>query len=331
MKRTIAFFFVTLLALAGCGTPKIETIQVGEMNQYTDPGYGFSVQYPKDWKNYGNTGKAVFAKSQEVLDKFLDPRTGVEGEQVAVDVLPYAGKTADVLIQGIKDDLKNQNAEIKPDQPMTVGGKQAVAIAYRIQATTKTSIFGQMVLVQGDTALYKLDFEGYGPQFDAHVNVNAAILKSFVPPVVVAKKPDVWNPSQNMADFDTKYFTIKYPDNMEFVEVNKGNNEFAMERRADRRDCSIHIDVFGAKNLTVDKVWDQNKGKYSKAKNNGTSTIDGAKAYWVDYSPMANINSRAYFIVKNDKVIRVTLNWFAPQKDIYFTVFEKSINSLKLK
>jgi hypothetical protein len=330
MKRTIAFLFVTFLALMGCGSPKVETVPVGEMNQYTDPGYGFTVQYPKEWKNYGNTGKAVFAKSQEVLDKFLDPRTGVEGEQIAVEVLPYGGKTPAALIQGIKDDLKTQNAETKPEQQTTVGGKPALVIDYRIQATTKTSIFGQLVLVQGDTAMYKIDFEGYGPQYDAHVNVNAAIVKSFTPPVVVAKKPDVWNPSQNLTEFDAKLFTIKYPDNMEFVEVSKGNNEFAMERRADRRDCSIHIDVFGAKNLTVDKVWDQNKGKY-KAKNTGTATIDGAKAYWVDYAPMANINSRAYFVVKNDKVIRISVNWFAPQKDIYFTVFEKSINSIKLK
>ena len=330
MKSTIAILSALVLTLIGCGSPKVEIVPVGEMNQYTDPGYGFTVQYPKEWKNYGNTGKAVFAKSQEVLDKFLDPRTGVEGEQIAVEVLPYAGKTAEVLMQGIKDDLKTQNAEVKPDQQTTVGGKPAVAIDYRVQATTKTSIYGQVVMVQGDTALYKIDFEGYGGQYDAHVNVNAAVLKSFTPPIVVARKPDVWNPAQNMAEFDTKYFSIKYPENMEFVDVNKGNNEFAMERRADRRDCSIHIDVFGAKNLTVDKVWDQNKGKY-RAKNTGTSAIDGAKAYWVDYVPMSNINSRAYFVVKNDKVIRITVNWFAPQKDIYFTVFEKAINSIKLK
>lgn len=330
MKPTIAFLFATFIVLMGCGSPKVEIVPVGEMNQYTDPGYGFSVQYPKEWKNYGNTGKAVFAKSQEVLDKFLDPRTGVEGEQVSVDVLPFAGKTASDLIQGIKDDLKTQNAETKPDQQITVGGKPAVAIDYRIQATTKTSIYGQQVLVEGDTALYKIDFEGYGAQYDAYVNVNAAILKSFTPPVVVVKKPDVWNPSQNLTEFDAKFFTIKYPDNMEFVEVSKGNNDFAMERRADRRDCSIHIDVFDAKKRTVDTVFEQNKGKY-KAKNTGTSTVDGNKACWVDYTPMANINSRAYFVVKNDKVIRVTVNWFAPQKDIYFTVFEKAVNSIKLK
>jgi len=64
------------------------------------------------------------------------------------------------------------------------------------------------------------------------------------------------------------------------------------ELRADRLDCSIHIDVFGAKGLTVDKVWAQNKGKY-KSKTTGETTIGGAKAFWVDYSTRKDISSRA--------------------------------------
>ncbi len=330
MKSTVLFLALAALFLAGCGEQKLAPVPVGEMNQYVDPGFGFKISYPKEWKNLGTTGKAVFAKSQEVIDKFLDPRAGIEGEEVTVEVFPYAGKTPEAVIQSVKDDLKQQNAELQPDQATTIAGKPAVMFKYRIQATTKTSIFGHQVLVQGDTALYALDFEGYGAQYDAHVNVNDAMLKSFEPPVVVAKKPDVWNPSGNLSEYTSQYFTMKYPDNMEFVSVPKGNNDFAMEMRADRRDCSIHIDVFGAKKLTVEKVWDQNKGRY-RAKSTGEGSIDGNKSFWVDYTPMKDINSRAYFVVKNDKVIRVTVNWFAPQKDVYFATFEKAVNSIKLK
>jgi hypothetical protein len=330
MKRTILFLVMIPVFFIGCSEKKVEPLPVGNMELYTDPAYGFKISHPVEWKNYGVAGKAVFAKSQEVLDKFLDPRTGIEGEQVTVEVLPYGGKAPADLIQSAKDDLKQQNAELEPDTQTTVGGKPAVTFGYRIQATTKNSIFGHQILVQGDTALYKVDFEGYGAQHAAYVNINDAMLKSFEPPVVVAKKPDVWNPSGNLSVYDSKYFSFKYPENMEFVDVKKGTNDFAMEMRADRRDCSIHIDVFGAKKLTVDKVWDQNKRIY-RAKATGTTTLDGEKSYWVDYTPMANINSRAYFVVKNDKVIRVTLNWFAPQKDIYFATFEKAINSIKLK
>jgi hypothetical protein len=100
--------------------------------------------------------------------------------------------------------------------------------------------------------------------------------------------------------------------------------------RADRLDCSINIDVFDAKKLSVEKVWEQNKGRYN-AKSTGQAKIDDQNAFYADYSPRKDINSRVYFAVKNDKVIRVTINYFAPQKDVYFPTFENMVKSIKLK
>jgi len=103
-----------------------------------------------------------------------------------------------------------------------------------------------------------------------------------------------------------------------------------MEMRADRLDCSIHIDIFGAQKLSVDKVWEQNKKRYN-AKSTGQTQIDGEQAYWADYSPRKDIGSRVYFVVKNDKVIRITINYFAQQKDVYFPTFENMVKSIKIK
>jgi hypothetical protein len=188
------------------------------------------------------------------------------------------------------------------------------------------------VYIAGDTALYKVSFMAFGDdQATIHSQIFAAMQGSFEIPVVVKKTDDKWAASPNMETYTSNYFTLQYPENMEFVDAPKGKMDLAWERRADRFDCTIHIDVFGAQKLTVDKVWEQNKGKYKAAKGTGTMTIDGEKAFWVDYSPRTNVNSRAYFVVKNDKVIRTTLNWFAPQKDVYFPVFENSVKSIKLK
>ncbi|HMD13083.1 MAG TPA: hypothetical protein VKI62_00515, partial [Bacteroidota bacterium] len=190
---------------------------------------------------------------------------------------------------------------------------------------------GHQIFVAGDTAVYKLDFEGYGDQYAAHMYVFDTMKNTFAVPIIEIIKPDVWNPSPNLSVYPGgTFFTMQYPENLEPVQVSKGNNDFAMEMRADRRDCSIHIDVFGANKYNVDSIWNQNKGRY-KAKATGKSTIDGNTAIWVDYSVMKDINSRAYFVVKNNKVIRTTVNYFAPQKDIYFPVFEKCVNSIKLK
>jgi len=335
MKTFLKFGILLAFFVIGC-EKKIEPVAVGELNSYRDPAFGFKILYPKDWKQLGTAGKAVFARSQEVINKFLDPTSGEPGAQVSVEVIPYAGKKLDEVVQQDKNDMKQANYNL--DEEGTTGGaiqlagKQAETISYSLKVTTKSSIFGNSIYVGGDTAIYKLDFEGYGDQYAAHTAVFDTMKKSFEVPVIELKKPEYWVPSANLETYPGgAFFTMQYPDNLEIAQVPKGSNDFAMEMRApDRRDCSIHIDVFGAKGLTVEKVWDQNKGRY-KAKGTGSSTIDGVKALWVDYSVMKDVNSRAYFVVKNDKVIRITVNYFAPQKDVYFTPFEKCVNSIKLK
>lgn len=329
MKSSIIFAALIALFVIGCQPKKPEPVPVGEMADYRDPGYGFSIKYPKDWKQLGTMGNAVFAKSQEVITRFQDFKSGEPGGMVNVNAIDLAGKVPADIIQSSIDELK-QAAQVEATQQITVGGKTASKIPYSIKVTTKNSIIAYLVFVQGDTAMFKLDFEGYGDQFEAHQALFDAMLNSFTLPVVVAKKSDEWAASPNPSPYSSDYFTLQYPENMNFAPVKKGDKDFVMEMRADRLDCSIHIDVFGAKKLTIEKVWDQNKKLY-KAKANGEGTIDGNKSYWVDYTPTKDINSRAYFAVKNDKVIRITLNWFAPQKEIYFTPFERVINSMKLK
>lgn len=329
--KASSLFLLTALLIAGCAEKKLEPVPVGEMTDYKDPGYGFKISYPKEWRQLGNTGKAVFAKSQDVVEKFQNPASGEEGAMVAADVMLYEGKKADELIAAAKEELK-QGATLGPDEQVTVGGKPGTKIPYSIPVTKKKSIMGYEIFIPGDTALYKLDVVGYGDQFAAHAAVFEAMLKSYELPVIVIKKSDVWAASPNLEPYSCDFFTIQYPDNLVIVEAKKGKFDLAVERRADRFDCTIHIDVFGAQKLTLEKVWEQNKSRY-KAKKTGQSTIDGNPAQWVEYTGSAanKVDSKAYFIVKNDKVIRITINYYAPQKDIYLPGFEKSVASLKLK
>jgi hypothetical protein len=332
MKSISMLFIAFAFLFVACEEKKVEPLPVGEMSEYKDPGYGFKIKYPKDWLQLGTTGNAVFSKSQEVIDKFQNPSTGIEGAMVTVQVIQYGGKPAEAVIQTSKDELKQtwQNLEWTQVAPMTADAKRTND-TYRIPITSKKSIIGMDLYVAGDTALYKVSCMAFGEdQAKIHTNILNEMWKSFEAPVVVAKVSDKWAGSPNLETLKSDYFTMEYPDNMEFVDAKKGSFDYAWERRADRFDCTIHIDVFGAKGLTVEKVWEQNKGKY-RATSTGNTTIDGNKALWVNDSPRKDAARRTYFIVKNDKVIRATLNWFAPQKDIYFSVFEKCVNSLKLK
>ncbi len=331
MKFFLNFCIISVFLIVGC-EKKIEPIKVGEMNEYRDPAFGFKIKYIKDWKNFGEAGKAIFAKSQEAMNKFMDPRTGEEGAQLTVLVIRYTGNTPEDIIQSGKEELKQtwHNIQIMPDEQQTVAGKQASNIRFGIPVTSKKQITGFDLYVPGDTAMYKITCLGYGDQYTAHNEVFSAMINSFELPVVIVKKTDVWTPSGNMETYKSDYFTMLYPDNLEFVTVKKGANDLAMGMRADRLDCSINIDVFGAKGLTVEKVWEQNKDKY-RTKTTGQLQIDNQNSFWADYSPRKDISSRVYFIVKNDKVVRTTINYFTPQKDVYFPTFENIVKSIKLK
>ncbi len=327
---SLTFLFTGLLFLWGCGKTEIVPVSMGTPNDYKDPAYGFSIEYPQHWKQLGTIGKALFTESQEMASKFLDPSKGIEGGRVLVDVFIHDSVTFDQAIADGKAVLDQTQAEISPQTEVTIDGRASTKIPYSIQATSKTKIYGYEIYVPGDTATYKITVEGYGDQYEAHSAVFDAMVASFKVPVVVEKLPDVWQASPNISSLDTKYFTLPYPENMEFVDVKKGDKDYVVELKADRQDVTLHIDVFGAVGLTVDKVWEQNKSRY-RSRGTGETTIDGQKTFWVDYSPMSKVSSRAYFTVKNDKVVRITLNWFAPKKEEYFPVLEGMVKSLKLK
>lgn len=331
-----AYLVLTIFAflLIGCSEKKVEPLPVGEMNEYRDPAYGFHIKYPKEWKQLGAAGKAVFAQSQEVIEKFQNPSGGIEGTMVTVEVIPTRGTTADAIVQKGKDDLKQtwQNIEIQPDTPpMTVAGKQTPLVRYSVQVSAKKRIGAADMYVIGDTAVYKFSQMFFGDdQGTMYSPIVSAMISSFEVPAVV-KTSDAWHASGNLEMYPSNFFTLQYPDNLNIVPVKKGaKDDLAMEMRADRLDCSIHIDVFGAQKLTVDKVWEQNKNAYH-AKSSDKTTIGGEPAIWADYSPRKDISSRVYFTVKNDKVIRTTINYYSPQKEIYFPVFENMVKSMKLK
>jgi len=331
-----AYCVLSILAflLIGCSEKKVAPLPVGEMNEYRDPGFGFHIKYPKDWKQFGAAGKAVFAQSQEVIEKFQNPTGGIEGTMVIVEVIPIRGTTADAIEQKGKEDLKQtwQNIEIQPDiGPLTVAGKQAPIVGYSVPVSAKKKIVAADLYVIGDTAVYKFSQMFFGvDQVTMYTPIINAMINSFEVPAVVVKS-DAWQSSTNLETYPSNFFTLQYPDNLNIVPVKKGaKDDLAMEMRADRLDCSIHIDVFGAQKLTVEKVWEQNKNAY-RAKSSDKTTIGGEPAIWADYSPRKDISSRVYFTVKNDKVIRITINYFTPQKEIYFTVFENIVKSMKLK
>jgi len=332
--KTIASFAVLTVAgvllLVGCGGgQKMEPVAVGEMQEYTDPGIGFSMHYPKGWVSDGQVGRARFYNAPDVDKKFLEP-TGAYpiGVTITVDVTRTAEPAA--VAQAFRKDLEQTGMQLGQEQKVSVAGLEGTKLPYKANFGGGNIVSGHHVLITTDSAFYDIGFAGFGPIYDAYAAVFEASLGSFRLPKPKVKGADETLPSETFAEYDAKSFTFQYPDNFSFVNTPKGKFEQVVDLRGVRLDCSIRFDVFGAKGLTVEKVFDQNKATY-KGRAPQKATVGGESAVMVNYPSRSDVDSRTYFVVKNDKVLRITMNWFKPQAAKYMSAYEKVIGSLKFK
>lgn len=321
---------LAILLLAGCGGEvKIAPVPVGEMEEYKDPGSGFHLSYPKGWAPGAESGRVSIFNTADAYQKYLEP-TGPYGDAVLVRV--DVRKSADLaatkaeFLKEFSEDGRTMMAE----EPITVDGKPGWKVGYKVPYAAKVIMNGHLVGVPADSAYYFLAFSGFNQQYEAHTAVFDAMLASFQLPKPAAPGTDETLPSETFANYDAKLFTFEYPENFNFTGAPKGNNEMTVELRGYRQDCTIRFDVFGAKGLPLEKVFEQNKAKY-RARSTGNATVGGQAAMFVNYSPAAQVDSRAYFIVRNDKVYRITLNWFKGQADAYNAAYTKVISSVKFK
>ncbi len=328
--RMLTGLLPVLLLLGGCGgEKKMEPVAVGEMEAYKDPGIGFQINHPKGWVVNAEVGRATFYNAPDVDKKFLDPLgIGALGVEISVTVT----KTPDPVaaIKKFRDDRTSEGFVLQPDQTITVAGKQATKMGYSAAYDKRTIINGHHVFIPGDSVLFDLGFAGFKGYYDAYSAVFEAVLSSFQLPKPVEKGRDETLPSTTFAEYDAKMFTFLYPDNFNFTNPPKGKDEIVVGLRGVRQDCNILFNVFGAQGLTLDKVVDQNKGRYKGAAT-GKATVGGQPATTLSLAATKDVARRVYFVVKNDRVIRITMDWYKPQQTEYLEAYDKLINSLKFK
>lgn len=331
--RTLGLSFGVLfvgLFVLGCGGDKqVTLLPVGEMQEYRDPIYGFHFQYPAGWVAGGDAGRPRIYNSLEAGQRFLDPLGQYpDGVMIAVDVF----KTANALQQkaSLASELTSSGRVVGQETPITIGGQQGTRVPYTANFSTKVKETGHHIYIPLDTVVYDFSFAGFGDLYASHEAIFDSVLRSFTFPKAVEPGRDATLPAEAYTDYDAKLFTFQYPENFNFVNVPKGNNELTLGLRGVRQDCSILFHVFGAKGLTLEKAFEQNRAKYAGA-STGKATISGLPAMTLTYSPTREVERRFYFVVKDDRVYRVTLDWFKPQRAEYLAAYDKVISSIRLK
>jgi hypothetical protein len=318
------------MLLLGCGGKKTVTpVAVGEMQEYRDPLYGFRLQFPKEWTNQSEAGRTRIYNSLDGVRRFMEPAGDIaDGAVISVDITKTS--TPAQVRDSIVNEMKTPGWTITQEAATTIGGKEATLVGYTANWSRKSKEEGTHTFVLLDTLVFDIKVAGFGDLYALNKLIFEAVTKSFEFAKPVEKGRDQTLPADAFTDYDAKLFTLQYPENFNFVDVPKGNNELAMNLRGVRQDCSIQIIVFGAKGLTVDKVVDQNKAKYPGA-TAGKATVSGQPALTLTYSPTREVERRVYFVVKNDKVYRLIMDWFRPQREQYLAAYDKVIQSIQIK
>lgn len=336
MKTTARLFGLSLIALVtvsllpGCGGKKeVTPVAVGEMQEYRDPMYGFRFHFPKGWTQTGEAGRPRVLNTADADQRFRDPLGAYpDGVVFTVEVKKTATPADD--IKKAVDEMKSIGMIVGEQSAVTFGGKPATRVPYVANYSQNVRITGYHLFVNLDTAMIDAGAAGFGDLYAAHVNVFDAIAKSFEFAKPVEKGRDQTLPSDATTDYATQFFSFQYPENFNFESVPKGSNDLALSLRGANKSTAIQFTVFGAKGLTVEKVFDQNKGKFPGGIP-GQATVGGEAAKMITYMASKDVERRFYFVVKNDKVIRITLDWVKPQRTDYLAAYDKVINSIKFK
>ena len=318
------------LLLVGCGGPKkTPPVPVGQMEEYRDPGYGFRISRPQGWLSNAEVGHVQFFNQPDVDKKFLDP-TGAYPNGVMIEVSVISTQTAAQDRKQRIDEMVRNNFQLGKEEGITVAGMQAYRDPYSANWGSGIKETGDHIYIQMDTLLYDIRMAGFGDLYDAYKDIFTASLNSFELPKPVVKGRDETLPSEEFIAGENAYFRYQYPGNFNVSRPNKGTYEFVEMLEGKNLSTSIRFDIFDAKGLTIEKVFDQNKGKY-KATASGKATISGEPAMWLQYSATKDVDRRFYFVVFKGKVLRVTMDWMKAQKEDYLSAYEKVLGSIKFK
>jgi len=336
--RSIALAGLAVVAIYGC-QPKGEVVRIETLTVVSDSVRKFEIKVPSNWFIQKVPGQLVAASSSQGLSRrFLDFGKGDGGGKVELQVVPLdSTMNIDTLIERVKLDFADGLDRYVKSQT-TLGGQPATKLTVnfdqedgRYDAETYFAVQDSVITVV-QFAAFGNTFADYKKDFDQIL----ASVKLAQRPVVVERKVDSVAPSgpvppsTTLRTYSAPEFAIQIPENFE---GKKGSSSglSSVSFFGSRLDCTIQVDVFdAAKQNNLEKIVAQNKGNYGANKVTAT-TLGGQKAMYFSYNPKKDISSRAYFLVKGDRMYRITVNWYVPEQGVYLPLFEKSLATIQLK
>ena len=169
----LSLFFIACIQTGGLGP-----IEVGEMEEYIDPGIGFSIKYPKGWFLNVQVGRAYLYNATGVEMKFLDPQ-GSHPPGVVIALSVKKTTDAAAIVRQIKEELIKTGSTVGTENTVTIGNYRGVKLSYSASAGNKHVIHGYHVLIATDSAVYDLGVAGFDGYLDRYAAVFEMSLNSF--------------------------------------------------------------------------------------------------------------------------------------------------------
>jgi hypothetical protein len=241
-------------------------------------------------------------------------------------------------MEDFKNTKTSEGFSVGPIEDAKIEGLDAKKVTYYGAYDEQTKIKAVFMTTMKDSTIYYLQYAAFNDFYDPYIFVFDSVLSSLRLPrkVVIEKGVDPAIPVAQTDRFSDDYIQLEYPANFATADVPKKGDivssvRFIGNRDGSRQDCTIDIDIRPAKKLTLDKVVAQNS-KFFNVTSRGETRISGEKSVFLNYNPkVRNVASRIYFVVKNDRIYRIILNYYVPMKKDFLPAFEKVVASIRLK
>ncbi|MBN1503503.1 MAG: hypothetical protein JW952_00400 [Candidatus Eisenbacteria bacterium] len=338
MKRGVSFLLSVLvlvaLILPGCGQ-KRDSLQIAGWELYQDTYYGISFKYPQGWPVTQEGGRFSVYSSQDVINRFYDfTAEGPDGVRILVSTQKMDTlETLEEYVAQLSTNLQGFGFDITTTEPSTLVGLPGALVHYKGAVDARNVIEAVQLTAMRDSSLFAVKMEAFNELFAPGRAVFDTVVATLHLPKPRSEmtQEELASPATDFVKFENDRLSVQHPSNFEVsMPKPKAPSEFAMDIKGYRQDSYVHIDVIPAQGLAAEKVVEQN-AKFFRETSRGTATVSGTSTTYINYSATKDVQSRVYFLVKNDKFYRVIFNYYAPMRDVYLSAFEKTVGSLAVK
>lgn len=339
MNKLLYISILCLVVLLTSCDDKPKPVEMGELKEYNDETLKMGMKYPSNWNMIAEEGRSFFANSmktgEERLVTFASNGAPIAGFQMLAVKLD-SSKTMEKIEESLRE-FKREAYDA--DETLTIDGVSAKKMTYEFRLNDGMCK-GFTILAQRDSTMATIvkfkSFSDSYMEYEPKLNeIISSIRLAQTPPersdTLFISSEEFPFPSETLVSKSGKGYSISIPDNFKAVNSTAASAEYSQRYEGERRlDSYVQMDIIDAsKQSNLKKIVEQTtKGIPNKTEK--SMKLAGQDAVMIEYNASTKIKRRLYYIVKNKKLYRLTVDWFTGEQEQYLPVFEKVVNSLKL-